>query len=412
MKLAVYRLDPGTDQTTFAKQPATAWARFGDEVFLYTDAAEGAKLATARARGARKVREESQALTKDQLHVVVQNGRLFQEEHPQVPVLLDKGRYLLVKLDRRRARRLKESSPTCYGLFPLRENQVVFAVRDRATARVAKANWVQSLVNRLDRASVKATLTHLASFTTRHSTSNDFKAATLWARDQLKTLNYTTRFQNVTVNGKTSRNVIADKRGQATAQRKVVLVTAHLDSINLAGGPAAPAPGADDNGSGSAGVLELARVLATHSAQHDLRFILFGGEEQGLFGSQRYVASLSATERARILSVINMDMVGTLNTATRSVMLEGASLSQRVIDGLAEAAATYTQLVVETSLNPFASDHVPFIRAAIPAVLTIEGADNTNSNIHSNKDTLNHIDYGFLQEILRMNLAFVAKEIG
>src|SRR5205085_11347279 len=187
-----------------------------------------------------------------------------------------------------------------------------------------RVGWIQNLVNRLDRASVKATLTHLASFQTRHSTSNDFKAASTWARNQLKALNYITRFQNITVNGKPSRNVIADKRGQATAQRKVVLVTAHLDSINLAGGPAAPAPGADDNGSGSAGVLELARVLATHSGQHDLRFILFGGEEQGLFGSQHYVSSLSATEKGRILSVVNMDMVGTLNTATRSVLLEGA----------------------------------------------------------------------------------------
>ena len=64
-------------------------------------------------------------------------------------------------------------------------------------------------------------------------------------------------------------------------------------------------------------------------------------------------------------------------------MLEGAPLSQSLIDSLSEAAATYTELTVETSLNPFASDHVPFINANIPAVLTIESADNTNGNIHS-----------------------------
>jgi Zn-dependent M28 family amino/carboxypeptidase len=87
-------------------------------------------------------------------------------------------------------------------------------------------------------------------------------------------------------------------------------------------------------------------------------------------------------------------------------------LSQRIIDSLGQAAAAYTNLSVETSLNPFASDHVPFIDAGIPAVLTIEGADNTNSNIHSSRDVIDHINYDFTLEILRMNVAFVASEIG
>ena len=58
------------------------------------------------------------------------------------------------------------------------------------------------------------------------------------------------------------------------------------------GGPSAAAPGADDNGSGSAGLLELARVLSSRQWGHDLRFILFGGEEEGLHGSRQYVAAL------------------------------------------------------------------------------------------------------------------------
>jgi Zn-dependent M28 family amino/carboxypeptidase len=93
-------------------------------------------------------------------------------------------------------------------------------------------------------------------------------------------------------------------------------------------------------------------------------------------------------------------------------MLEGAPLSERIIDSLAEAAATYTALTVETSLNPFASDHVPFIQAGIPAVLTIEGADSTNGNIHSIGDTLEHINYDLALEVLRMNVAFLAGQLG
>ena len=121
---------------------------------------------------------------------------------------------------------------------------------------------------------------------------------------------------------------------------------------------------------------------------HDLRFILFGGEEQGLFGSMHYVAGLSAAERSRISAAVNMDMIGSLNGPSPSVLLEGATVSQPVIDGLAEAAATYTGLTVETSLHPFNSDHVPFIDKGVPAVLTIEGADNTNHTVHSAADTI------------------------
>ncbi|HID49086.1 MAG TPA: M28 family peptidase, partial [Chromatiales bacterium] len=110
--------------------------------------------------------------------------------------------------------------------------------------------------------------------------------------------------------------------------------------------------------------------------------------------------------------VLNMDMIGSLNTPSPTVLLEGAELSQWMIDGLAGAAATYTTLEIQTSLNPFASDHVPFLDASIPAVLTIEGADSANDAIHTGNDTIDRIDMAFAMEILRMNLGFVATEAG
>ncbi len=172
------------------------------------------------------------------------------------------------------------------------------------------------------------------------------------------------------------------------------------------------APGADDNASGAAGVLELGRLIASQTWQHDVRLILFGGEEEGLFGSKQYVAALPAAERARIRAVLNMDMIASKNTAVPTVMLEGAPVSSGQIDDLAAAAATYTGLKVETSLNPFASDHVPFINAGVPAVLTIEGADSANGHIHSANDTLNFLYWPLAAEILRMNAAALAGWLG
>ena len=102
-----------------------------------------------------------------------------------------------------------------------------------------------------------------------------------------------------------------------------------------------------------------------------------------------------------------MDMVATRNTAQPAVLLEGAAVSSGLIDDLASAAA-YTGLRVETSLRLFASDHVPFIDAGIPAVLSIEGADSANGHIHTDQDVVAHIDLALLAEILRMNLAALA----
>ena len=414
MKLATYHLLPDARGPRLHPRglPCTSWAQFGDQVLLYADDTAWEELAKRADRSALRLQEYSAPAKREHMHIVVQNGRLFQQEHPDVPVILDRGRILLVELEPERVRQFEEKSATCYGVLPLAQNQVVFEVRNGAAARAVRTDWIENLVNEVSRPSFEANLTHLVSFPTRHSTSIHYVNAASWARDQLQALYYTTQLQSLTVNGSSSQNVIADKRGNATGARDVVLITAHLDSINIQGGPMAPAPGADDNGSGSAGLLEMARVFATHRSEHDLRFILFGGEEEGLLGSKRYVASLPGAEKQRIRAVVNMDMIGTMNTALPGVMLEGAPVSERVIDGLAEAAATYTTLTVETSLNPFASDHVPFICVGIPAVLAIEGADSTNGNVHSMKDTIEHINYDLALEVLRMNVAFLAGEIG
>jgi hypothetical protein len=411
-KLATYRLTPDVPGTPLDLPSGASWARFGDEVLLFSDEARWESLAERAGRSALPLQELRAGVEREHLHVVVQNGRRFQQENPDVPVFLDRGRFLLVELDPDQARRLDGTNVTCYGVMPLRENEVVFDVRDRTADRAAPVAWIQDLADKVTHPTLEADLAHLVSFPTRHSTSSHYANAAAWARDQLEAMGYVTQLEDIVVGGRPSWNVIADKEGHTPGARGVVLVTAHLDSINTQGGPAAPAPGADDNGSGSAGLLEMTRVFRDHRGEHDLRFLLFGGEEEGLFGSKHYVANLPAAERARIRAVVNMDMIGTLNTPTHIVLLEGAPLSQRVIEDLSEAAMTYTQLAVETSLHPFNSDHVPFISAGMPAVLTIEGADSTNGNVHSGADTIDHVNYDFALEILRMNVAFVANEVG
>ncbi|GAA3688446.1 hypothetical protein GCM10023081_27240 [Arthrobacter ginkgonis] len=382
------------------------WTRLGDVLVVRTPAARaGEFLAEGRTAGAARLFGSER-----RLHLVTQLGRLFQEDHPDVAVIVDKGRYLVVDVDPDTSSLVAGSHASCYAVRPLPADTVVFdqrAARPRDAATPVEEVGV--LADQVSRAAYEEDLGTLARLRTRHSTSAEFLDALEWAQGRLAGLGYATHIQDVAVGGRTTRNLIGDRPGEGD-ERELVLVTAHLDSVNLQGTTAA-APGADDNASGSAGVLAIGRALAGRPARHDLRLILFGGEEQGLFGSRHYVSGLAAAERARISAVINMDMIACLNTGTATVLLEGADVSQAVIDALADIAQTHTSLAIQTSLNPFNSDHVPFIDLGIPAVLTIEGADSANDRVHTARDTLDTLDIDLALEILRMNGLFVARAL-
>jgi Zn-dependent M28 family amino/carboxypeptidase len=108
----------------------------------------------------------------------------------------------------------------------------------------------------------------------------------------------------VSVVNKPQRNVIAELPGRKNDN--VVMAGAHLDSV-----PAGP--GINDNGSGSAVLLELAQQLGNFKPDNTLRFAWWGGEEEGLLGSTAYVEDLSQAERDRIALYLNFDMVGSPN---------------------------------------------------------------------------------------------------
>ena len=103
---------------------------------------------------------------------------------------------------------------------------------------------------------------------------------------------------------RTEQNVIAELRGNN--DDNVVMAGAHLDSVPQG-------PGINDNGSGSAALIEIAEALGRHRPQNTLRFAWWGAEEIGLVGSTQYVEGLSADELERIALYLNFDMIGSPN---------------------------------------------------------------------------------------------------
>ncbi len=396
------------DQRSVAREIETQqgwWVRFGSELLVYAaDKKFDSAISRISARARNSVKNDG-AVKKGDMHLVMQKGRTFQLENPEIRIILDKGRYLVVEMPKAKARKLSKRNDPCFHIEPLRENTTVFDTVAREDTPAPPDQAVINVVSGVQLSNYEANLAHLVSFPTRFSTSTHFQSAAEWAAGRFAELGMTSSIVPINVPGVgASANIVARKAGSGTGERKNILIVGHMDSVNQQGGAAANAPGADDNASGSAGVLTMASALAVAQFSHDLTFILFGGEEQGLHGSIQYLASLSESEKAGIHAVLNMDMIGSVNASPPAVLLESAPASQWMIDKLAGSAAAHTALEVQVSLNPFASDHVPFLDAGMSAVLTIEGADSANDAIHTENDTIDRIDTAFATEILRMNL--------
>ncbi|MDP1848154.1 MAG: M28 family peptidase [Solirubrobacteraceae bacterium] len=180
-------------------------------------------------------------------------------------------------------------------------------------------------------------------------------------------LNLTVDFFSETL---TTRNVIADSpRG---AGDNVVVVGAHLDSV-LDG------PGINDNGSGSGTILEIAEQMTKVKPRNQVRFIWFSAEESGLIGSNFYVASLSAAERANIAAMLNFDMVASPNFAR--FVYDGsdpdAPAGSGAIEDLFNSYFASRGLAFEPTPFDGRSDYGPFIAAGvdIPAGGLFTGAE-------------------------------------
>ena len=119
MKVSTYRLKPDAPGVSPDLPPEVSWARFGDDLLLVSGETRYDELAQ---RSGLPLRERQPEVEREHLHVVVQNGRLFQQENPDARALVDRGRFLLVELNPDRVRRLEGRGETCYGVFPLGEN--------------------------------------------------------------------------------------------------------------------------------------------------------------------------------------------------------------------------------------------------------------------------------------------------
>lgn len=284
---------------------------------------------------------------------------------------------------------------------------------------------VAALVARVDAGRWHADVTTLAQFGastpggwgTRRSLTAGNLAARDWIAAALADLGWTTSFQGFFVIGGMSYNVIGERIGRAYPD-DIYIVGAHMDSTS----PQAwtLAPGAEDNASGTAALLEIARVLQDRRPASTIRLIAFSGEEQGLVGSEAYASYLEDTshELDKVKGVYIMDMIGyTSNPDTLHVLLESRNPDTYpwmgdIREHLASVAAAYTTLQVFTSNNAFGSDHVPFLYRQVPAVLLIGAEASSYPYYHTTNDLPEYVIPAEGGEIVKMLVAALADRPG
>ena len=181
-----------------------------------------------------------------------------------------------------------------------------------------------------------------------------------------------------------SENLIAETAGGDPDQ--VVVIGGHLDSVPSG-------PGINDNGSGSATILEIAVQIAERGVApgNRIRFALWGAEELGLLGSTAYVEALSDTELNRIVAKLNFDMVASPNGLPMIYDGDGSGFGMpgpSGSDDIEEVFSTWFEregIDVEQTAFDGRSDYAAFIDEGIPAGGLFSGADATKTAAEASK---------------------------
>ncbi len=335
-----------------------------------------------------------------------------------------------------------------------------------ADATPGEPAGLRGLADQVSADELHATIARLVGFGTRHTLSDTksdkrgIGAARRWVKSKFETyskdcggcLQIETPAQTFSDGKRIPRpaevmDVIAIQRGTGDPNR-VVLITGHIDSrVTDVMNAKSDAPGANDDGSGTAAVIEAARVLSKRRFAATIVYGVLSGEEQGLYGG-KVLADFARQQGWQVEADLNNDIVGNThgqdgvddNTVVR-VFSEGTksgetleqakyrryhggevdSPSRNVARHLAELAEEYlvnfrVRMIYRTDRYGRGGDQVPFLEAGFPAVRVTEAHENytrQHQDLRSENgirygDTIDGVDFAYLAQVTRLNVLGLA----
>ncbi len=245
--------------------------------------------------------------------------------------------------------------------------------------------------------SILANLNQFEAFGVKEVGTTAISNAQNWIVDKYTSYGYT----NITVDsftyfGNTTANIIIEKQG-CQYPNTYVIVDGHYDTKN--------GPGTNDNGSGTAIILEIARLLKEVDTKYSIRFIHFSGEEDGLKGSQDYVNTVVIPQSMDIKVVFNIDEVGGVDGMINNTIVcerdEGTPLfnnaqSAVITDELVACVGLYSNLNTTISFA-YASDYMPFEENG--EIITGFYEYNESPYAHTSSDILANMDPAYVHEV-------------
>ena len=325
---------------------------------------------------------------------------------------------------------------------------------------------IESMVSEINSDSLKSHIQNLVKFGTRNtlSTTTDPKkgigAARAWVLSRFQEFakqsdgRMTAKIDSWTQPKDTKRvdmdlqmgNVMATLKGSDPTDDRIFLVSGHIDSrISNVMNRTDESPGANDDGSGTAAVIELARIMAKAKFPATVIFLVVSGEEQGLLGAE-YLATKATEEKWNIEGILNNDIMGSNNSNETTIIdntririfseglpffeLDKKASSIRSFghenDGKARTLARYTKEIGERYVDNLevvmvyrndrflrGGDHTPFVQKGFPAVRITEMNENyehQHQDIRTEKgirygDLPEFMDFEYLRKNTAMNLA-------
>lgn len=294
----------------------------------------------------------------------------------------------------------------------------------------------EDLAKQVDQKRLRATVEKLASWNDRNTNNPTLTEAANWVAEQYRAIpglevelmKYKLPKMARVSEEKEVVQVIATLKGETDRR---ILIGGHLDTINMADtqdGLNAKAPGANDDASGVAMAMELARIMSQKKWRNTLVFVAFTGEEQGLYGS-RALAERAVKEGWKIDAVLSNDMIGNVKnpvgqkndkvvrvfsadtpppTPSSSQIHQSRELARLIEFATRGSVDNFgVKLVFRNDRFGRGGDHTPFMQAGFSAVRFTEAIEDY-SHQHTAEDLPKHMDWKYLENCAKVDIVAMA----